>query len=284
MLRYTSQRVAAFIATGALIASVAAPAIAMAGTIHIDGSTSLQPLAQQWATAYHSSHSGTSIVVAGGGSGVGVSDAGAGKVDIGMSSQLLSAINQSLVTPVPVARDCVAVVVNPKNNVHSLTAAQVYAIYRGTVKTWKQVGGKSHKGFNANHAIDLNGRTGASGTYQFFRTEFLNGLAQSSKTRAYASTGMVRAAVARDAYGIGYISMAYINHTVKGTGIAAKKGAKTVMPTAANVRNGSYPYWRYLYFLRKAGTSWSSETQAFVNWCLGSAGQKIANINYLSVH
>jgi ABC-type phosphate transport system substrate-binding protein len=70
---------------------------------------------------------------------------------------------------------------------------------------------------------------------------------------------------------------------VKAVGVAQAKGAKTIMPTAANVRSGKYVYWRYLYFLRKAGTSWNSEVQAFVNYCLSSAGQKIANIDYLNL-
>jgi len=284
MISPMKRRIASVAAIVTLAATVASPAIAFAGTVKIDGSTSLQPLAQQWATAYHGAHPSVNIVVAGGGSGVGDSDAASGKVDIGMSSQTLSAIPSS-VDAVPVARDCVAIINNKTyNNVVSLTAAQVQGIYLGKYKTWKSVGGKTHKGFNANHAIDLVGRTGASGTYQFFRTVFLNNQPQSGRTRAYASSGMVRAAVTRDKYAIGYISMAYINRSVRGVGIAPAKGKKSIGPTPKNVRNGKYPYWRYLYFLRKAGTSWGSEAQAFVNYCLSAAGQKIANISYLSVN
>ncbi|MGU3846730.1 substrate-binding domain-containing protein, partial [Vibrio diabolicus] len=40
-----------------------------------------------------------------------------------------------------VARDGIAVVVNPQNKLPGLTAEQVTAIYKGEVSNWKEVGG-----------------------------------------------------------------------------------------------------------------------------------------------
>lgn len=282
MLRTKIMRATAAVTLAVLMSATAAPAIAMAGTVKLAGSTSLQPLAQQWAVAYHKTHPGTNVVVAGGGSGAGFSSALNGSVDIGMSSKT-AADSDKTAQLTAVARDAVGIIVNPKTNVRSLTAAQVKGIFTGQYKTWKSIGGKSKSGFNANHAIVLAGRTGASGTYDFFKVAFLGGVRQSSRTKMYASSGMVRAAVARDPYAIGYVSMAYINRSVIGVGIAPRKGAKSIGATAKNVRAGKYPYSRYLYFVNYAAHPRGAEANAFVAWCLSSAGQKIANIDYLSL-
>jgi phosphate transport system substrate-binding protein len=275
MIRNRFKRISAAIALVAMLATAAAPASAYAGTVRLVGSTSLQPLAQLWATAYHKAHPGTKVTVAGGGSGAGFTAAKNGSAELGMSSKT-KADSDSNAQLTPVARDAVAVIVNPKTNVQVLTPDYIKGIFTGKYKTWKQIGGKSSKNFNANHAIVLVGRTGASGTYDYFKTALLGGSKQSSKTKQYASNGMVRSAVARDPYAIGYISLAYINSSVRGIRIAPAAGKSAVAPTQANARAGKYKYVRYLYFVNYSAHPRSSETQAFVNYCLSSAGQKIA--------
>jgi phosphate transport system substrate-binding protein len=274
MLRTNIKHAVASIALVAVVATTVAPTMAFAATVKLAGSTSLQPLAQLWATAYHKAHPTVSVTVAGGGSGVGFSAAKSGSVDIGMSSKT-AADSDSAATLTKVARDAVAVVVNPKNPTKFLTVAQVQSMYRNGVKTWAGTGAKKSAKFNANHAIVLTGRTGASGTYDYFKTAIL-GASQSSKTKQYASNGMVRAAVARDPYAVGYLSIAYINSSVRGVGIKANTTAAAKYPTKSNAIKGVYPYVRYLYFVSYSAHPWSSDAQAFVNYCKSSAGQKIA--------
>lgn len=282
MLRTALKRFSAAVALAAMIGTAVAPAAAYAGTIRLVGSTSLQPLAQTWATAYHKAHPGTKVTVAGGGSGAGFTAAKNGSAELGMSSKT-KADSDKNAQLTPVARDAVAVVVNPKTNVQVLTPDYIKGIYTGKYKTWKQIGGKSSKTFNANHAIVLVGRTGASGTYDYFKSTLLGGSKQSSKTKQYASNGMVRSAVARDKYAIGYMSLGYINKSVRGIRIAPAKGKSAVAPTQANARSGKYKYVRYLYFVNYSAHPRSAETQAFVNYCLSSAGQKYASKEYLPV-
>jgi phosphate transport system substrate-binding protein len=282
MIRTKFMRSAAAIALVATLATVAAPAMAFAGTVKLAGSTSLQPLAQQWAVAYHASHPGTTISVAGGGSGAGFTSAAAGSVDIGMSSKT-AADSDPAASLTPVARDAVGIIVNPKNPMRRvLTAAQVQAIFSGKIKTWKQLGVKSRGKFNAKSAIVLSGRTGASGTYDFFKTAFLGGVRQSPKTKMYASNGMVRSAVQRNQYAIGYVSTAFINKNVKGVNITIPGGSAA--PNSANARSGRYPYVRFLYFVNYSAHPRSAEAQDFLNYCLSPAGQAIANKEYLSLH
>lgn len=250
-----------------LVASLVAPQAALASTsIKIAGSTTVQPLAQQWAAAYHKAHPSVNVYVAGGGSSVGFTDVANGTVAIGMSSREPKAGAESTLTKYRVAKDAVGVAVNPGNSVRRLTKAQIKGIFTGTITNWKQVGG-------ANAAIVICGRTGASGTYSYFKEAFLGGSKQSSRTKQYASNGMVRSAVARTKYAIGYVSISYINSTVRGVAVDG------VAPTRTNAASGKYRYVRPLYFLTK-GTA-SSAVRAFINFCTSSAGQTIALREYL---
>lgn len=251
----------------ALVAALVAPSAAMATTIKIDGSTTVQPLAQQWATKYHSLHPSVTVIVAGGGSSVGFSDVNHGVVGIGMSSREPKAGTfETGLTKTRVAKDAVAVVVNPGNPVRNLTQTQIKKIFTGVYTNWRQVGGP-------NATIVLCGRTGASGTYAYFKEAFLDNARQSSRTKQYASNGMVRSAVARMKYAVGYVSIAYVNSTVRGVSVSG------VAPTKANAASGRYKYVRPLYFLTK-GTR-PAAVSAFINWCIGSAGQTIAMREYL---
>ncbi len=262
-------RVARGLALVAAVAALAVPQAALASTtVKLAGSTTVQPIAQKWASAYHKLHSSVSLVVAGGGSGAGFTNVDKGMVDIGMSSRdpKPAPSSEANLKTYVVARDAVAVIVNPNNKVRKLTPVQVNDIYTGKITNWKQVGG-------ANKAIVLCGRTGASGTYEFFKERFLNNKRQSSRTKAYASNGMVRSAVARNKYAVGYVSLAYINKSVRGVSING------VAPTKANAAAGKYPYVRPLYFLTKGAAT--GETKKFIDWCMSSAGQKIATTEFL---
>ncbi len=121
----------------------------------------------------------------------------------------------------------------------------------------------------------LVGRTGSSGTYEFFKESFLDMKRQSSRTKTYVSNGMVRSAVARNQYAIGYVSIAFLNRSVRGLTIDG------VAPTKANALNGKYKHARYLYLISKGEPE--GEAKKFVSFVLGSAGQAIAAREYLRV-
>jgi phosphate transport system substrate-binding protein len=271
MLRNTHVRIASAAVAFVMAATTVVPAFA--GTLKVTGSTTLQPLATQWAAAFHKSHSSITVNVYGGGSGTGIKDAGSGTADIGMSSrELTQAEKDSGLVPFEVARDAVVVVVNPANKYRISGRATIEKIFRGQITNWRQLGSAM-----PNKAIVLVGRTGASGTYAFFKEKFLRNLyKQSSRAKTYASNGLVRSAVARDKYAIGYISMAYVNSSVKALKIDGH------VPNKANALSGAYPYVRGLYFVTK-GTR-SGDAKTFMDWCLTSAAQKIAGAEYLPLH
>jgi len=278
MLRATRVRIAAAIATIAMVATAVTPAIATATTLHIDGSTTLQPLAQTWASVYKAKYH-WSITVAGGGSGKGVTDAENGVVDIGMSSAVKKSSDPSDLIFTPVARDALVIVVNPRNAFYKITQAQVKKIFSGQITNWRQLSSSY-----PSHSIDLVGRTGSSGTYSYFKSSMMSGAKQSSRTRTYASNGMVRSAVAGDRYAIGYLAMAYKNSTVKALNMPHVPGATAgfVVPTKNTALNGSYPYVRDLYFVTKGSPAGNVKT--FINWCLSSTGQAYTHTDYLPLH
>lgn len=278
MIRNRIMRVAATAALIAVTVTAAAPAMAMAGTVKLTGSTTVQPLGQAWANAYHAAHPGTTVSVSGGGSGTGFKDAAKG-VSIGMSSrEKMGSDGAAVMTPV--ARDAMAIIVNPKNNVRSLSSAQVKGIYTGKYKTWKQVGGKTSKKnkFNAKKAIVLAGRTGSSGTYEFFKADVLGGTRQSKKTKGYASNGMVRSKVSSDKYAIGYVGMAFVNSRVRAVRI------DRVSPTKANALAGRYRWVRNLYFVNYPAYPITGEAKSFMDYCLSPAGQAIASKTFLPLN
>jgi phosphate transport system substrate-binding protein len=270
MLRSKLFRTTGVLTLMALLLALVVPSLALAETsLKLSGSTTVQPLAQEWANAYRKAHSGVSIVVAGGGSSVGFKDAAAGRVDLGMSSrEYNTGSDPAGLKMIPVARDAVAVVVNPANKVRSLTQAQVKAIFTGQITNWKQVGGP-------NKAIVLVGRTGSSGTYAFFKESFLDNKRQSSRTKSYVSNGMVRSAVARSPYAIGYVSIAFINRSVRGVSIDG------VAPTKANAVAGKYKHARSLFLISKGEPT--GLAAQFVTYVLSSAGQAVAAREYIAV-
>ena len=276
MLRSAKLRIVAAVATIAMVAAVT-PAFA-ATTLHIDGSTTLQPLAQTWASVYKAKY-GWAITVAGGGSGKGVSDAEAGVVDVGMSSAVKKSTDPSGIVFTAVARDALILVVNPHNSFYKITQAQAKAIFTGKITNWHQLSSSY-----PSHSIDLVGRTGSSGTYSYFKSSMLGGAKQSSRTRTLASNGMVRSAVAGDRYAIGYLAMAYKNSSVKALNMPHVPGATAgfVVPTKNTALNGSYPYVRDLFFVTKGAPAGNART--FINWCLSATGQAYTHTDYLSLH
>jgi phosphate transport system substrate-binding protein len=259
------------VVAAALAAALAAPTAAMAlsGSLKLSGSTTVQPVAQLLANAYHAKNPSVKVTVAGGGSGVGIADVSAGRVNIGMSSADLTAAQKSLgLVPYAIARDALTIIVNKGNGVSKLTAAQVRGIFTGSITNWKQVGG-------ANATIIACGREASSGTYTYLKSVLLNNQNQSSRVKTYSSNGLVRNAVHTNKYAVGYVGMAYADSTVKGLALNG------VLPTRANAYSGKYKYVRFLWYVTKGKAKGLSLD--FINYTLSKAGQTIVATEYLTL-
>jgi phosphate transport system substrate-binding protein len=221
------------------------------------GSTTVQPLAEKGAEAYMKSHPGVKVVTGGGGSSAGVRGVAEGLFDIGAASRDLksSELEQwpDLVKHT-IARDGVAIVVNGANPVADLTMEQIRDIYAnpGAHPEWTVVN-----------------REAGSGTRDTFEELVMGGeeIGEAANTIFLPSNGAVREQVATTANAIGYISLGYVDSSVK----AIKVGG--IECTVANVQNGTYPISRSLYLVTKGEPT--GIVRDFIDFCLSDEGQAI---------
>jgi phosphate transport system substrate-binding protein len=253
-----------------MVAALAVPSVALAaGSLKLSGSTTCQPVVQLISNSFARKYPGTKVTVAGGGSGVGISDVLAGRVNVGMSSRDLKSTEKSKgAYGTAFARDAMTIIVNPHMPVRKLTNAQVKAIYTGRITNWKQVGGP-------NATIVVCGRTAPSGTFDFFVEKFLGTSRQSSRVKTYSSNGLVRNAVKSNNFAIGYVGMAYVNSTVRGVALDG------VSPTRTNAVSGKYKYVRRLWYVTKGRPAGLAKT--FIDFSLSSTGQSLVASEYLRI-
>ena len=224
------------------------------GNLKIAGSNTVLPLSQLWAEDFMSKNDGTSISVSGGGTGTGLSMLLNGTCDIAnasreaKSSEIDAARSRnSKLVATKVARDGLAMIVNPANNIKNLTIDQLAAIYGGKVGSWDEVGGDSKKN------IVAIGRDSSSGTYGFVQEKILGGKAFRKDIMSIPTTQAICQAVAQSKDAIGYVGVAYAHEfsksgKVKILSISEKKGVKGMIPTRETVMSGEYPLFRFLYF------------------------------------
>jgi phosphate transport system substrate-binding protein len=233
-------------------------------------------LATAWAEEFMKQNPKAQIAVNGGGSGVGFTSLIDGTTDIATASREIKdkekeEATAKSVTPVEysVARDGIALVVNPDNPVTELTLEQLKKIYTGAVTNWKAVGGKDEP-------IGLLSRESSSGTYEFFREHVLNKEDYSAKARLMPATSGIIEAVKQEKGAIGYVGLGYAveaGAAVKTLKVKADAGAPAVEATEATVKSGEYGISRVLYLYTNGEAQ--GLAKAYLDFALSEAGQKI---------
>jgi phosphate transport system substrate-binding protein len=226
------------------------------------GSTSVQPLAERMANAFTESHPGIDIVIQGGGSSAGVKAVDQGTVDIGAASRELKPDEPDLVKHL-LARDGIAIVTHPDNEVSGLTIDEVRDIFAGDITNWSEVGGEDKE-------IHVVAREEGSGTRGAFEEMVMGeeGPPITGDAILQNSNGAVRTTVSGDPDSIGFLSFGYVTDDVKALDIDG------VAATAETAKDGTYPIVRPLYFLTKEEPT--GTVKEFVDFCLGAEGQDIA--------
>ncbi|WP_227765506.1 phosphate ABC transporter substrate-binding protein [Zhaonella formicivorans] len=240
----------------------------LSGSINIAGSTSVQPLSDELAQAFMDENPDVKINVVGGGSSAGIKAAQEGTADIGASSRELEE-GEKNVKIFEIAKDGIAVVVNPANELDNLTLDQVAKIFLGEINNWSQVGGKDAP-------ITVVTREDGSGTRGAFEEIVLGKDKQIFSGAAIQnSTGAVRTAVASDPNSIGYVSIGALSEDVKPIMIDG------VEATEENVLAGKYKISRpFLYLTKEEPTG---VVKAFIDWVLSDEGQAIVGEEYIPV-
>jgi phosphate transport system substrate-binding protein len=253
---------------------VAAPAVNAGGRrLIIGGSTSVLPLAEKLAAAYH--HAFPRIPepkVGGGQSDVGINGVAEGRFDIGDSSRDPLTTDPKGLSFTKIARDGICVVTNNSNPVANLSQQTVQGIFSGNIRDWGEVSGAQTSG-----PIDLFDRDGASGTQDAFKNIFMGlDLNISPSASAESSNGLERNAVAADPKAIGFVSFAYTPgvHAVAYQGVACN---------LRNARSGQYGGVRNFWMVTK-GTP-KGEAKKFINWIKSGnkTTKKIINSSWIAV-
>ncbi len=240
--------------------------------ITVKGSDTMVILSQKWAEAFMKEHPKTVVQVTGGGSGVGIAALINGSTDIANASRPMKPAELEKVKAkykenaleIACAKDGLSVFLNKENPVAELTIEQIGSIFAGKITNWKEVGGDDEK-------IQLYGRESSSGTFEFFKehvvkTDF------SLKCQTLPGTAAIVNAVKKDKYSIGYGGAAYAEG-VKDCKVKVDATSEGVLPSAATIKDKTYPISRYLYMYLKSQPT--GETKVFIDWILSAEGQKM---------
>lgn len=243
------------------------------------GSDTIVNLALMWAEQYQKLHPEVLISVTGGGSGTGIAALINGTVDIANASRAISAqeVQQAQsngVEPVQfiIARDAIAVIVNPNNPVKELTLEQIAGIYRGEINNWKEVGGE-------NRPIVRLSRETNSGTHVYFLEEVVR-LGNPDDTSIFSPTTLllpssegIIAEVSENPNAIGYDGLGYVTDAVQVIAVARAPGAEYVLPSVETVNSGAYPIARDLYMYTNGQPQ--GAVKAYIDWIHSPAAQQI---------
>ena len=225
----------------------------------VAGSTSVQPYAEVLAEEYMIHNPQNIIDIQGGGSSAGITAAESGTADIGMSSRDLKNTEQHLWS-VEIAKDGLAMIVNPGNPVQNLTLSQIRSIYAADVQRWSELGG-------ADARIHIISREEGSGTRSAFEELIMGDRRITPRAIIQDSNGAVRQLVADDPYSIGFLSLGLVDNTVKALhldGVAA---------TRENIVNGSYKLLRSFLFVSREQPA--DVVMDYINFVLSPEGQRL---------
>jgi phosphate transport system substrate-binding protein len=236
-------------------------------------------LALAWAEAYQAQVPGVSLSVTGGGSGTGIASLINGTVDIANASRQIKTeeMDQAKangIDPVEfvVARDAIAVIVNPENPVTQLTLRQISDIYSGKIDNWKEIGGEDRP------IVRLSRETN-SGTHVYFLETVIrlgdktNTTLFSTNTLLLPSSEGIINEVRQNPNAIGYDGLGYVPADLKTIAVARDESGPYVMPSIQTVNDSSYPVARDLY-MYTAGQP-TGAVKDYLDWILSPEAQAI---------
>ncbi|MBC3805184.1 phosphate ABC transporter substrate-binding protein PstS family protein [Acetobacterium fimetarium] len=241
--------------------SGAATSSADAGEINGGGSTSVQKIIDAVGSEYTALNPDVEFTYSGTGSSDGIKGATVGTYSFGCSSRDLKAEEKVNLTELVFAYDGIAMIVNPANTVTDLTKNQLAKIYTGEYTNWSEVGG-------VDAPIVVVSREDGSGTRT--ATEELVGFTEKLKGSATIKegNGNVQTTVAGNPNAIGYVSLTFVNKSVKTIRVDG------VAATVENVRSKTYALSRpfiVVYDKNKIDNA----TLSFLDFLMGPDGQDI---------
>ena len=223
----------------------------LSGIVNTNGSTSMEKVMGYLKEGFAEVQPGITINYTASGSSAGITGAQDGTCDIGLASRDLKD-GETGVKPITVAKDGIAIVVNPQNPVANLSVEQIAQLATGEITNWSEVGGNDGQ-------VVFMGREAGSGTRDGF--ESITGTEDACKYQnEYTSTGEVIAAVVSNPNAIGYASLSSVDETVKAITVDG------VAPTEETVLDGTYAIQRNFNFIVSDSAELSDAANAFIEW------------------
>lgn len=257
-------------------------------TIENKGSDTIVNLALAWAEKYQEIKPAVQLSVTGGGSGTGIAALINGTVDIANASRRMKeeekqkAIdNGSDPVEFVIARDAIAIIVNPENPVDNLTLEQISDIYSGKINNWQEIGGEDRP------IVRLSRETN-SGTHVYFLEEVIR-LGQKDNNTLFSSTTLllpssegIGAEIRQNPNAIGYDGLGYVTDDLKVIGVSAVGSEVFILPSSTTVYSGEYPIARDLYMYTNGPPT--GAIKEYLNWILSEEAQNIvAELGFVPV-
>lgn len=253
------------------------------------GSDTIVNLALAWAERYQAEYPEVRISVTGGGSGTGIASLINKTVDIANASRKvkdeeISEAKANGVEPVEhiIARDAIAVIVNPENPVSQLTLKQISDIYSGKISNWSEVGGEDRP------IVRLSRETNSGTHVYFLETVIRLGNSDdktlfSMDTLLLPSSEGIIAELRQNPNAIGYDGLGYVPKDLQMIAIAEKEGGLYVLPSISTVNDKSYPIARDLYMYTDGEPT--GVVKDYLDWILSPDAQEIvAELGFVPVN
>ncbi len=256
----------------------------VSGSVSIDGSSTVFPIAEAMAEEFQGQYSDVRVTVGVSGSGGGFKKFCNDETDISNASRPIKPSEQEMCAEagveyieIPVAFDAISVVRHPENDwAECLTTEELETIWKpeaqGEVDNWSQV----RDGF-PDQSLGLYGPGTDSGTFDYF-TEAIVGEGGASRGdyTATEDDNVIVQGVSSDEGGLGYLGLAYYEENqekLAAVGIDdgnPDNGEGCIKPSAAAVEEGTYqPLARPLFmYVKKSAAEEKPQVQEFVQFYL----------------
>ena len=247
-------------ATTATTSTASSAAETLSGTVNTNGSTSMEDVMGSLIEGFKEIQPGITVNYTGSGSGAGITGAQEGTCDIGLASRDLKD-TETGVKQITVAKDGIAIIVNPANPLSDLTIDQIAQLFNGEITNWSEIGGNDAP-------VVAIGREAGSGTRDGF--ESITGTEDACVYQnELTSTGEVIANVASNPNAIGYASLSAVDDTVKAITVDG------VEATEETVLDGSYAIQRNFNFIVPEEGELSEAAQSFIDYATSADASQL---------
>ncbi|MGH3850576.1 MAG: phosphate ABC transporter substrate-binding protein [Pseudonocardiaceae bacterium] len=253
-------------------------------TLRVSGSTTVNPVAADAAEILRAK--GLTVTVdSQGGSAGGITQLGAGQVEIAMSSKALADSDRAAFPKVDfvateIGRDAVGVIVRREvvdGGVKSLNREQLKGIFEGRIRNWSEVGGPNLEVFVYDKEPGRGTRE-VLDAYLYGKGVKAPPPPQSDNYAVVGGNEETRAKLLSTPGSVGPLSSSFIAAVSQLAAVSVDE----IEASPANVADGKYPMARPLFLITDGPPA--GDAKGFIDYVVGPEGQKLLNKHgYLSL-